>query len=158
MAPIADDASSNVKGESSSKTTLSNGSFVLTGIPADDYVLNPNMLAVYVALGSYTDKVLNVIVIEQTHGSFEKVADAMADECFLYFYHSILYNMPAVANPSAPYYCVTHGRYVGVFNGWDNVAPKVQGVPCTIFSKVDSLDVGEEKLRKAIERGEVAKV
>ncbi|KAG1893302.1 uncharacterized protein F5891DRAFT_985969 [Suillus fuscotomentosus] len=154
MAPTADDASSNMKGpgEPSLKTTASsNGGLNLSGIPAEDYVADPNTLSVYVTLGSYSDKLPKITVIEQSHEFFAKVADAMADECFLYFYHGILYNMPAAANPSAPYYCVMRGRYIGVFNGWDNVAPKVQGVPRTIFSKVDSLEAGEENLRRAIE-------
>ncbi|KAG2120541.1 uncharacterized protein F5147DRAFT_647026 [Suillus discolor] len=161
MTPTFADASSNTKGpgEPSLKTTASSNSGLnLSGIPAEDYVADPNMLSVYVTLGSYSDKLPKITVIEQSHEFFAKVADAMADECFLYFYHGILYNMPVVANPSAPYYCVMRSHYIGIFNGWDNVAPKVQGVPRAIFSKVDSLEAGEEKLRRAIERGEAAKV
>lgn len=36
----------------------------------------------------------------------------------------------------------------------DNASPKVQGISCTIFARIESLEVGEEKVRKAIERGE----
>ena len=40
----------------------------------------------------------------------------------------------------------------------DNVSPKVQGVRRAIFSKVDTLEDGEDRIRKAIERGEAKQV
>ncbi|KAG1823882.1 uncharacterized protein BJ212DRAFT_1476731 [Suillus subaureus] len=158
MALVTEDASSHVKTELSSKANPSSSGFKLTGIPANEFVPDSNSLAIYVTLGSYNAKSPSVVMIEESHETFTKVANAMADECFLYYYQGMLYNMPAVPSPSPPYYCVTRGCYVGVFNGWDNVAPKVQGIPCAIFSKVELLEAGEEKLRKAIEQGKVTKV
>jgi hypothetical protein len=49
---------------------------------------------------------------------YKEIIDAIADDCFVYLYHGMLYNMPAVPAKSGPYYCVTRGRYIGVFNSW----------------------------------------
>jgi hypothetical protein len=46
---------------------------------------------------------------------FEEAANAMADECFLYSYWGIFYNMPAQHGLEPPFYCVMQGRYIRVF-------------------------------------------
>jgi hypothetical protein len=46
---------------------------------------------------------------------FDVVVYAMADECFVYLHQGILYNMPAKRDLEPPFYCVTSGRYIGVF-------------------------------------------
>jgi hypothetical protein len=56
--------------------------------------------------------------VDRDEALYRDIIDAMADDCFVYFYCGILYNMPAVAAASGPYYCVTRGRYIGVFNYW----------------------------------------
>ncbi|KAG1879474.1 hypothetical protein C8R48DRAFT_668304 [Suillus tomentosus] len=50
-------------------------------------------------------------------GSFEfdEAVYAMADECFIFSYLGIFYNMPAKHDLEPPFYCVTYGRYIGVF-------------------------------------------
>lgn len=110
------DAPSYVKTESSSKANLSFSNFKLTGIPADEFLPDSNSSAIYVTLGPYNAKSPSVVIIEESHETFAKVADTMANECFLHYYQGVFYNMPAVPSPSPPYYCVTRGRYVGVFN------------------------------------------
>lgn len=60
----------------------------------------------------------NVKWVDRDEALYRDIIDAMADDCFVYFYCGILYNMPAVAAASGPYYCVTRGRYIGVFNYW----------------------------------------
>ena len=47
--------------------------------------------------------------------AFTEAARAMADECDLYLYKGVLYNMPAKVDSPPPYYYVSRGRYIGVF-------------------------------------------
>jgi hypothetical protein len=49
---------------------------------------------------------------------YKEIIRSIADDCFLYLYRGVLYNVPADTTPSSPYYCVTHGRFIGVFNNW----------------------------------------
>ncbi|KAG1838733.1 hypothetical protein DFJ58DRAFT_733677 [Suillus subalutaceus] len=81
---------------------------------------------------------------------YTEIIDAMADNCFVYLYHGMLYNMPAVAAASRPYYCVTRGRYIGVFNNC------ITGFSDVVYA-ITSLVVGEVLLRTAIHKGEVHK-
>lgn len=46
---------------------------------------------------------------------FDEAVYAMADECFIFSYRGIFYNMPAKHDLEPPFYCVTYGRYIGVF-------------------------------------------
>lgn len=46
---------------------------------------------------------------------FEEAANAMAEQCFLYSYQGVFYNMPTQRDLNPPFYCVTRGRYIGVF-------------------------------------------
>lgn len=55
------------------------------------------------------------VTVHEGSIEFEEAANAMADECFLYLYEGIFYNMPAQRNLKPPFYCVTRGRYIGVF-------------------------------------------
>ncbi|KAG1868450.1 hypothetical protein F4604DRAFT_1682374 [Suillus subluteus] len=84
---------------------------------------------------------------------YTEIIDAMADDCFVYLYHGMLYNMPAVAAASGPYYCVTRGRYIGVFNHWNEVTESITGFSDVVYA-VTSLVVGEVLLRTAIHKGE----
>ncbi|KAJ8584345.1 hypothetical protein M405DRAFT_866307 [Rhizopogon salebrosus TDB-379] len=101
------------------------------------------------------DDIEYVAVYEHNRG-FARAADALADECDIFLYRDMLYNMPFGANVAPPYYCVTRGRYIGVFavNGWDSVAPEVQGVAGACYCEVNSLEAGEAIVRRAIEEGE----
>ncbi|OAX33800.1 hypothetical protein K503DRAFT_804092 [Rhizopogon vinicolor AM-OR11-026] len=91
---------------------------------------------------------------------FQGAANAMADDCDIYCHHGVLYNMPGRVDPKPPYFCVIRSCYIGVFalEGWDSVGPKVQGVNCTYYFEVDSLETGEAMVRRAIERGEAMTV
>ncbi|KAJ8596344.1 hypothetical protein M405DRAFT_837252 [Rhizopogon salebrosus TDB-379] len=92
---------------------------------------------------------------EGTDG-FEEAVRAMADECDLYLYKGVLYNMPAKVDSPPPYYYVSRGRYIGVFVScvWKDIESDVLGSPNAIYFCVDSLEVGEKKVRLAIEQGE----
>ncbi|KIK34200.1 hypothetical protein CY34DRAFT_98431, partial [Suillus luteus UH-Slu-Lm8-n1] len=72
-------------------------------------------------------------------------------------YNSTYFNLPAT-NAEGPFYCITRGRYIGVFSGWDATGPKVLGVSRGIFHKVDSIEKGMSIMRSAIDRGDAIQV
>ncbi|KAG0700903.1 hypothetical protein DFH29DRAFT_876276 [Suillus ampliporus] len=80
---------------------------------------------------------------------FEEAANAMADECFLYSYQGIFYNMPAQHNLKHHFYCVTRGRYIRVFPAclWCDVKIELQtpGNHVATFFAVRLLVLGEQK-------------
>ncbi|EDQ98986.1 uncharacterized protein LACBIDRAFT_335491 [Laccaria bicolor S238N-H82] len=59
------------------------------------------------------------------------------------------YHVPA-ANAEGPFYVVTCGRNVGVFNGWENTSPLVTGVSHAVFSRVASMAEGHARMNAAI--------
>lgn len=78
-----------------------------------------NMNRVYVSLApSYAsaEDCDDIIFYEDEQG-YAKVANAIADDCYIYFYCGVLYNIPADASAPPPFTCVTSGRYIGVFGG-----------------------------------------
>ncbi|KAG1884342.1 hypothetical protein F4604DRAFT_1676988 [Suillus subluteus] len=91
------------------------------------------------------------IVLYEDKPGYAKVTGAIADDCYIYFYHGVLYNVPANTNSPPPFTCITSGRYIGVFGGEDYV-PMVEGITDAVFFEVGSLEVGERALRNAIER------
>ncbi|KAG1853789.1 hypothetical protein C8R48DRAFT_776946 [Suillus tomentosus] len=92
-------------------------------------------------------------VIRQNHPSFESVARSMADESVLHVYKSVFYNIPAQVKPSQSIFYVTRGTHIGVVAGWENALNCVMGVPGAAYFKVDSIAIGEEKIRAAIDEG-----
>ncbi|KAG1846736.1 hypothetical protein F4604DRAFT_1688268 [Suillus subluteus] len=86
--------------------------------------------------------------------TYSEVIRSMADECKLYLYRGMLYNIPVKPAPSPPYYCVTHGQYIGIFNHWNDVMESINGFSTTVFA-VTSLDIGVDLLHLSIERGKV---
>ncbi|KAG2338698.1 hypothetical protein BDR05DRAFT_1004015 [Suillus weaverae] len=87
----------------------------------------------------------------------EDVAAALADDSLLHFYSGTYFNVPA-ADAEPPFYCISRGRYIGVFSGWDATGPKVLGVSRGIFHKVDSIEKGMSIMRSAIDRGDAMQV
>ncbi|KAG1775016.1 hypothetical protein EV702DRAFT_1047324 [Suillus placidus] len=59
----------------------------------------------------------NEIVFYEGKQSYARVAGAIADDCNVFFYRGILYNIPANTNSTPPFTCITSGRYIGVFSG-----------------------------------------
>ncbi|KIJ90849.1 hypothetical protein K443DRAFT_14906 [Laccaria amethystina LaAM-08-1] len=59
------------------------------------------------------------------------------------------YHVPA-ANAEGPFYVVTQGRDIGVFNGWENTSPLVTGVSHAVFSRVASMTEGHARMNMAI--------
>jgi hypothetical protein len=61
------------------------------------------------------------IIYYEDEDEFAKVANEMNDECDIYYFCGVLYNMPSCSKrpkPAAPFICVSRGRYIGVFSGW----------------------------------------
>ncbi|KAG1796739.1 uncharacterized protein HD556DRAFT_1441438 [Suillus plorans] len=84
-------------------------------------------------------------------------AAALADDSLLHFYCGTYFNVPA-ADAEPPFYCISRGRHIGVFSGWDATGPKVLGVSHGIFHKVDSIEKGMSIMRSAIDRGDAMQV
>lgn len=66
----------------------------------------------------YGDADADVRAVNRDEDLYKEIVRAMADDCYVYLCDGILYNMPAVPATSGPYYCVTRGRHIGVFNHW----------------------------------------
>ncbi|KAG1775309.1 hypothetical protein EV702DRAFT_1199617 [Suillus placidus] len=113
---------------------------------------------VYVSLApSYAPtEDLNDIIFYENERGYAKVADAIVDDCYIYFYRGTLYNIPADNNAPPPFTCITSGHYIGVFSGEDYV-PMVKGITNTVYFKVESLEVGERALRNAIEQSDIVR-
>ncbi|KAG1810416.1 uncharacterized protein HD556DRAFT_1436158 [Suillus plorans] len=86
--------------------------------------------------------------------AYPEIVRSMADECDLYLYRGVLYNVPVKPAPSPPYYCVTRGRYIGIFNHWNDVMESINGYSTTVFAAT-SLDVGVDLLYLSIDQGRV---
>lgn len=83
-----------------------------------DNVLNSICIFLTPSFTSQAD--VEYIEVYEDEQLYAKVADAMADECMLYYHRGTLYNVPAQGarlgvNP--PFFYVTCGRYIGVFSG-----------------------------------------
>lgn len=79
-------------------------------------------LVIFINLTPYITDIADekCVTIHEGDEDFPEAANAMADECDLYRFRGMLYNMPARVNPALPYHCITRGRYIGVFeqNCW----------------------------------------
>ncbi|KAG1852202.1 hypothetical protein F4604DRAFT_1686691 [Suillus subluteus] len=126
-------------------------------VPCDTSIMptlcDTNLNRVYVSLApSYApaEEYDDIVFYEDERG-YKKVANAIADDCHIYFYRGMLYNIPADAGASPPFTCVTSGRYIGVFSGMDYV-PMVEGITNAVYVEAESLETGERALRNAIDR------
>jgi hypothetical protein len=63
----------------------------------------------------YMAEPVEFVTVYEGTDEFDEAVYAMADECFIFFYRGIIYNMPAKYDLEPPFYCITHGRYIGVF-------------------------------------------
>ncbi|KAG1797445.1 uncharacterized protein HD556DRAFT_1441002 [Suillus plorans] len=96
------------------------------------------------------------VTVHEGSLEFEEAVNAMAEECFLYSYQGIFYNMPSQRDLEPPFYCVTQGRYIGVFPShiWDGVKFELRtpGNRVATYFTVRSLVLGEQKVHRAIRR------
>ncbi|KAG1840123.1 hypothetical protein C8R48DRAFT_679666 [Suillus tomentosus] len=94
------------------------------------------------------------VTVHEGSLEFEEAVNAMAEECFLYSYQGIFYNMPSQRDLEPPFYCVTQGRYIGVFPSyiWDGVKLELRtpGNHVATYFTVRSPVLGEQKVHCAI--------
>ncbi|KAG1904936.1 uncharacterized protein F5891DRAFT_976523 [Suillus fuscotomentosus] len=70
---------------------------------------------------------------------------------------AVFYNIPEV-KPRQEVFCVTRGAYIGVVAGWENALNCILGVPGAVHYRVDSIAIGEEKIRNAIDEAHIEMV
>ncbi|KAG1759427.1 hypothetical protein EDD22DRAFT_955888 [Suillus occidentalis] len=87
---------------------------------------------------------------------FKEAVRSMAEECLLFRYHDIYYNIP-VKDGQLVFY-VTRGSHIGVVAGWENALNCDFGINKPEYHEVESVVVGEQLVRKAIEEGKVEMV
>lgn len=138
--------------------------------------LNRSALQLDIDITPYFSGRHQVLMMHEGTDGFEEAVRAMADECNLHLYRGILYNMPYKIDFPPPYYYVLQGYYIGVFTSYiwcvywccwgaaylllsisvtrKDIESDVLGSPNAIYFCVDSLEVGEKKVRLAIEQGE----
>ncbi|KAG1727953.1 uncharacterized protein EDB91DRAFT_1086257 [Suillus paluster] len=99
-----------------------------------------------------------IVTIHEHTAGFLLAASTMADKCFLYHYLGVYYNIPACSKQppwKPPFYCVTRGHVVGVLPSWEHTLNAILGIHNAKYEEVDTIAIGEEKVRLAIEKGEV---
>ncbi|KIK31691.1 hypothetical protein CY34DRAFT_19664, partial [Suillus luteus UH-Slu-Lm8-n1] len=67
-------------------------------------------------------------------------------------YRDFTFDVPR-AEVIGPFYLVTRGRRVGVFETWQRTSPYVIGVSCASFTRCRSLDDGLIRMLDAIDLG-----
>ncbi|KAG2093336.1 uncharacterized protein F5147DRAFT_779391 [Suillus discolor] len=97
-------------------------------------------------------------VINQNHPRFKNAVRSLADECVLHVYEAIFYNIPVQVKPSQMVFCVMCGAHIGVVAGWENALNCVLGATDAVYYDVDSVAIGEEKVRIAIDEGHIEMV
>ncbi|EDR11625.1 uncharacterized protein LACBIDRAFT_314031 [Laccaria bicolor S238N-H82] len=70
---------------------------------------------------------------------------------------AVNYHLPA-AGAAGPFYCITRGRDIGVFAGWEHVSPLVIGVSRAVFGRVDSIQEGQNRMDAAVNAGLTARL
>ncbi|KAG2128938.1 uncharacterized protein EDB93DRAFT_1108862 [Suillus bovinus] len=84
---------------------------------------------------------------------YKDLVGAMANECFVYLYHGILYNIPAVPARLDPITVSLVGDIlVFLITGKDEVAENIEGFSDVVYA-VTLLTVGEVLLYTAIKKG-----
>ncbi|KAG0693982.1 hypothetical protein DFH29DRAFT_1006748 [Suillus ampliporus] len=127
-------------------------SFPTPRIPLNERSADPLWLSITTT--PYMAEPEEFVTVYEGSIEFEEAANAMADECFLYSYQGIFYNMPAQHDLKPPFYCITRGRYIGVFLAylWRDVKIELwtPGNRVATFFAVCSLVLGEQKVHRAI--------
>ncbi|KAG2028994.1 hypothetical protein BDR03DRAFT_1018975 [Suillus americanus] len=116
-------------------------------------------MVVFVDNAPSTAEYPEILAVHEHTPDFLAASSAMAEECFLHRYLGVYYNIPAHGKQppwKPPFYCVTRGHVVGVLPSWEHALNAVLGVRNANYEEVETIAVGEEKVRQAIEKGEAA--
>ncbi|KAG1722177.1 uncharacterized protein EDB91DRAFT_1088221 [Suillus paluster] len=127
------------------------------GLPSPRIPLNArstNPLWLDITMMPYMAKPEEFVTVHEGSLELEEAANTMADECFLYSYQGIFYNMPSRHDLEPPFCCITQGRYIGVFPSyiWDSVRFELwtPGNRVATYFTIQSLVLGEQKVHRAI--------
>ncbi|KAG2336587.1 hypothetical protein BDR05DRAFT_1005720 [Suillus weaverae] len=107
-----------------------------------------NSIYIFLTPSFAPDADVQYVEVYEDEQLYAKVADEMADECMVHYHCGTLYNVPAKSVKGGvhpPFFFVTCGRYIGVFSGWDNVEPIVDGIRYAVYAEVESLEDGERE-------------
>ncbi|KAG2737958.1 hypothetical protein P692DRAFT_201874375 [Suillus brevipes Sb2] len=97
-------------------------------------------------------------IINHNHPEFENAVRSRADDSVLHVYKDVFYNIPVQVKPSQSMFYVTRGSHIGVVAGWENALNCVLGVAGAVYHEVESVAIGEEKVRIAIDEGRIKMV
>ncbi|KAG1810873.1 uncharacterized protein BJ212DRAFT_1302200 [Suillus subaureus] len=92
-------------------------------------------------------------VINKNHPRYDNAVRSLADKSVLHVHKAVFYNVPVQVKPCQEVFCATHGAYIGVVAGWENTLNCILSVPGAVHFHVDSIAIGEEKIRNAIDEG-----
>lgn len=158
--------------QANSKFTAQSFSFPTPRIPLN--ARSAHAIWLSITMTPYMAEPVESVTVYEGSIEFEEAVNAMADECLLYSYQGVFYNMPAQCELTPPFYCVTRGRYIGVFSSciwwvfvlsskhlWHLITYcrnavktelQVPGNHIANYVTVRSLVVGEQKVLRAIRR------
>ncbi|KAG1789965.1 uncharacterized protein HD556DRAFT_1310959 [Suillus plorans] len=92
---------------------------------------------------------------------YQAVVRSIADESLLHCYKGVYYNMPAEVKDGQSLFYVVRGSYIGVMAGCttrENALNCVLGVNEPAYHEVESVVIGEQRVREAIDQGIVEMV
>ncbi|KAG1801273.1 hypothetical protein EV424DRAFT_1351937 [Suillus variegatus] len=87
--------------------------------------------------------------------NFHDVVRSLADKCLLHCYKGIYYNIPAQVKTRQLLFYVIRGSHIGVMAGWENTLNCVLGVANPDYHEVESVALGEQLVREAIDQGRI---
>ncbi|KAG1891890.1 uncharacterized protein F5891DRAFT_986449 [Suillus fuscotomentosus] len=81
-----------------------------------------------------------------------------ADECLLHCYKGVYYNIPVQVKSRQLLFYVICGSHIGVMAGWENALNCVLGIANPDYREVESVALGEQLVREAIDQGRIEMV
>ncbi|KAG2058981.1 hypothetical protein BDR06DRAFT_968015 [Suillus hirtellus] len=90
--------------------------------------------------------------------NFHDVVQLLADECLLHCYKGIYYNIPVQVKHRQLLFYVICGSHIGVMVGWENALNCVLGIANPNYREVESIALGEQVVREAIDQGRIEMV
>ncbi|KAG1796135.1 hypothetical protein EV424DRAFT_1353251 [Suillus variegatus] len=90
--------------------------------------------------------------------NFHDVVRSLADECLLHCYKGVYYNILAQVKTRQLLFYVIRGSHIGVMAGWENALNCVLGIANPNYREVESVALGEQLVREAINQGRIEMV
>ncbi|KAG2342078.1 hypothetical protein BDR05DRAFT_1001335 [Suillus weaverae] len=99
-----------------------------------------------------------LITIHEGSSNFNDAARSLADKCLLHCYKGVYYNIPVRVNHKQLLFYVIRSSHIGIIAGWENALNCVLGVKNANYREVESIAIGEQLVREAIDQGRVEMV